>query len=82
MPTDEVPLEIRPAAHTSEWLTLTTEHAVALAAAEAQIRTKWRRHFRGDAYGDWRTVYVQGHGDIYGSPDVQSMGIEHVTSGA
>jgi len=62
----QVAEEIRPAAHTAEWVTLATAHAVALADSEATIREKWRPIM---AWGDsWNHVNVGGR-DVYGSPD-------------
>lgn len=38
----EVPIELRPAAHTSQWTTLAISHAIALGAAEDELYEKWR----------------------------------------
>jgi hypothetical protein len=39
-----VPAELRPLAHTAQWMTLALPHALALAADEEGMRARWRPH--------------------------------------
>ena len=66
---NEIPEELRPAAHTSQWITLATTHALALAAAEEELRLKWKPHLEHAEAPLVNYLDIGGHGRIFGASE-------------
>lgn len=69
---DSAPKQLRPLGKHAEWVTLATEHALALAADECTIARKFQPHMVHN--GLWNFIIVKasaggGERHVYGSPD-------------